>query len=353
MQRLSILKYLNNKFLAYLLAGIFLVLSILLGISIGTVSVPILTIIKIISAKLFGVFSLKDIDPMYSSIVLSIRLPRVVLSGLVGASLAIAGAAFQGLLRNPLADPYTLGVSSGASVGAVLTIFFQLTIPYIGSFTLPLLSILFSFLTIFLVLTFASKIERSMRVETIILTGIIFSSFLGAIISLMIALTGDELRQIIGWLLGSVSMRGWEYIKIMLPFFIIGSGLLIFNAKELNAMSFGEERAHHLGVNVQKRKLLILTAGSILTGAAVAVSGTIGFVGLVIPHLSRLLWGPDHRHLLPLSIITGSGFLILADLISRTIIAPTELPIGVITALIGAPVFAIILLQRKRMERSG
>ena len=353
MQRLSIRKLLNNKIAAYGIAGSFLILSILLGISIGTVSVPIFTIIQIILSKLFGWFSIEQIEPMFSSIVLNIRLPRVILAGLVGASLAIAGAAFQGLLRNPLADPYTLGVSSGASVGAVLTLFFNLSIPIIRSFTLPLLSILFSWLTIFLVLSFARKIERSMRVETIILTGIIFSSFLGAIISLMIALTGDELRQIIGWLLGSVSMRGWEYIKIILPFFVLGSVILIFNTKELNAMSFGEERARHLGVNVQKRKLLILTAGSILTGAAVAVSGTIGFVGLVIPHLSRLLWGPDHRHLLPLSIITGSGFLILADLISRTIISPTELPIGVITALIGAPVFALILLQRKRMERSG
>lgn len=353
MQRLSIQKFLNNKIVAYLLAGSFLLFSVLLGISIGTVSVPIFTIIEIMISKLFGSISPDEIDPMFSSIVLNIRLPRVILAGLVGASLAIAGAAFQGLLRNPLADPYTLGVSSGASVGAVLTLFFQLSIPVIGSFTLPLLSILFSWATIFLVLTFARKIERSMRVETIILTGIIFSSFLGALISLMIALTGDELRQIIGWLLGSVSMRGWEYIKIIIPFFVIGSIILIFNAKELNAMSFGEERAHHLGVNVQKRKQIILTAGSILTGAAVAVSGTIGFVGLVIPHLSRLLWGPDHRHLLPLSILTGSGFLILADLISRTIISPTELPIGVITALIGAPVFALILLQRRRMERSG
>jgi iron complex transport system permease protein len=353
LQRLYIRKFLNNKLLAYVIAGSFLLLSILLGISIGTVSVPIFTIIQIIISKLFGLFSLDQIDPMFSSIVLNIRLPRVILAGLVGASLAIAGAAFQGLLRNPLADPYTLGVSSGASVGAVVTLFFNLSIPMIGSFTLPLLSILFSWVTIFLVLAFARKIERSMRVETIILTGIIFSSFLGAIISLMIALTGDELRQIIGWLLGSVSMRGWEYIKIILPFFVLGSVILMFNTKELNAMSFGEERARHLGVNVQKRKLMILTAGSILTGAAVAVSGTIGFVGLVIPHLSRLLWGPDHRHLLPLSIITGSGFLILADLISRTIISPTELPIGVITALIGAPVFALILLQRKRMERSG
>jgi iron complex transport system permease protein len=350
--RPSIQKFLNNKYLAFCITGIFLFVSILLGISIGTVFVPIPAIIKIIGAKIFGFISLEGIDPMNTSIVIDIRLPRVILSGLVGAALAIAGAAFQGLLRNPLADPYTLGVSSGASVGAVLTLFFQLSIPFIGSFTLPVLSILFSFLSIFAVLAFARKIDRSIRVETIILTGIIFSSFLGALISLMIALTGDELRQIIGWLLGSVSMRGWEYIKIILPFFIIGTVILMANAKELNAMSFGEERAYHLGVNVQKRKLMILTAGSILTGAAVAVSGTIGFVGLVIPHLSRLLWGPDHKFLLPLSILTGSGFLILADLISRTIISPTELPIGVITALIGAPVFAVILLQRKRRERS-
>jgi iron complex transport system permease protein len=155
------------------------------------------------------------------------------------------------------------------------------------------------------------------------------------------------------WLLGSVSMRGWDYIKIILPFFIFGSLLLLVNANELNAMSFGEERARHLGVNVQRRKMMVLTAGSILTGAAVSVSGTIGFVGLVIPHLSRILWGPDHKHLLPLSILTGSGFLILADLVARTIISPTELPIGVITALIGAPVFALILIGRKRKERRG
>jgi iron complex transport system permease protein len=352
LQKQSIRKFLNNKVVAYVTAILFLLLSIIFGISIGTISVPIVTIIQILGAKVFGFITLGSIDPMYTNIVMDIRLPRVLLSGLVGASLAISGAAFQGLLRNPLADPYTLGISSGASVGAVLTLFFQFSIPFVGSFTLPLLSIVCSFMTILLVLTFARKMERSMRVETIILTGIIFSSFLGAIISLMIALTGDELRQIIGWILGSVSMRGWEYIKIILPFFLFGSSILLLNAKELNAMSFGEERAHHLGVNVQRRKLVILTAGSILTGAAVAVSGTIGFVGLVIPHLSRILWGPDHRHLLPLSILTGSGFLILADLISRMIISPTELPIGVITAMIGAPVFAIILLQRKRAERS-
>lgn len=335
-----------------MLAVAFLFTAMLLGISIGTVSVPAMDIINIIGAEIFRFSPNENIDSMYANIVMNIRLPRVILAGLVGASLAIAGAAFQGLLRNPLADPYTLGVSSGASVGAVITLFFGISIPFAGLFTLPLLSILFSFITIFLVLLFARQIERSMKVETIILTGIIFSSFLGALISLMIALTGEELRQIIGWLLGSVSMRGWAYIKIILPFFAIGSIILLLNSHELNAMSFGEERAQHIGVNVQKRKMMILIAGSILTGAAVAVSGTIGFVGLVIPHLTRLLWGPDHKHLLPLSIFTGGGFLILADLVARTIISPTELPIGVITAIIGAPVFAIILMNR-RAERRG
>ncbi|MGM0900745.1 MAG: FecCD family ABC transporter permease [Bacillota bacterium] len=352
MQKLFTRKFLTNKYIAYILASVFLLIAMLLGISIGTVSVPALDIIGIIGAEIFRYSPNESIDPMHSNIVMNIRLPRVILAGLVGASLAIAGAAFQGLLRNPLADPYTLGVSSGASVGAVITLFFGVTIPFAGMFTLPILSISFAFLTIMMVLFFARRIDRGMKVETIILTGIIFSSFLGAFISLMIALTGDELRQIIGWLMGSVSMRGWEYINIIFPFFLIGSFILLMNAKEINAMSFGEERAQHIGVNVQRRKMLVLIAGSILTGAAVAVSGTIGFVGLVIPHLTRLLWGPDHRHLLPLSILTGSGFLILADLVARTIISPTELPIGVITSMIGAPVFAIILMNRRK-ERRG
>jgi iron complex transport system permease protein len=322
----------------------------ILGISIGTVSVPILDIIRMTFGYVLHISSLKSVDPTNVNIVMNIRLPRVILAGLVGASLAIAGAAFQCLLRNSLADPYTLGVSSGASLGAVLTLFLNLSLPLFGLFTLPVISIFTAFATIFFVLFFAQRMDRTLRVETIILTGVIFSSFLGALISLMIALTGEELRQIIGWLLGSVSMRGWDYIWIILPFFLFGSLLLLLNAKELDVMSFGEEQAKHLGVDVQRKKMLVLVAGSILTGAAVAVSGTIGFVGLVIPHFIRILWGPEHKHLLPLSILIGGGFLILADLVSRTIIAPSELPIGVITALIGAPTFAAILMKR-RLER--
>ncbi|GGJ99470.1 putative ABC transporter permease protein YvrB [Lentibacillus kapialis] len=338
----------NNHVFAYVSALACLIVSMLTAISVGSVAVPVLDIVKIIGAHVFRLPIADQVDSMYVNIVSQIRLPRVLLAGLVGASLAIAGAAFQGLLRNPLADPYILGVSSGASVGAVATLFFNLSIPLLGLYTLPVLSIVAALLTILLVLFFARRVDRTMRVETIILTGIIFSSFLGSFISLIIALTGDELQQIMGWLLGSVSMRGWSYIGIIVPFFIVGSLLLLVSSRELNAMSFGEERAQHLGVDVAKRKLVILVAGSILTGAAVAVSGAIGFVGLVIPHLTRRLWGPDHVHLLPLSILTGAGFLMLTDLISRTIISPTVLPIGVITALIGAPVFALILMQQRK-----
>ncbi|WP_424955108.1 FecCD family ABC transporter permease [Jeotgalibacillus salarius] len=350
MQKRSILMFsLNKVWAGYAVSILLLLTAFTLGVTVGSVRVPVMEMLSIFA----GAFSNREaLDPMFSSIVLDIRFPRVILAALVGASLAIAGASFQGLLKNPLADPYTLGVSSGASVGAVATIFLGLTIPGLGSFTLPVISILAALLTLIIVLGFARMVEKSMKMETIILTGIIFSSFLGSILSLMIALTGDELRQIINWLLGSVSMRGWEYIRLIAPFFVIGALLLIWNARELNAMAFGEERAQHLGVNVQRRKFVVLASGSLLTGAAVAVSGTIGFVGLVVPHMVRMLTGSDHRHVLPLSILNGASLLILCDLVARTIVAPTELPIGVITALIGAPVFGLILIQ-KRKERRG
>ncbi|GAA0447543.1 iron ABC transporter permease [Lentibacillus halophilus] len=345
---------LTNKYvLAYGVTVAFFFLSMLTAVSIGTVSIPLVETVNIIGGQLFHLSIDDHIGAMHTNIIVDIRLPRVLLAGLVGGSLAISGAVFQGLLQNPLADPYILGVSSGASVGAVATLFFNISIPLLGLYTLPVLSIVTALLTMFVVLFFARQADRAMRVETIILTGVIFSSFLGSFISLIIALTDDRLQQIMGWLLGSVSMRGWDYIGIILPFFIIGTLILLMNSKELNALVFGEARAKHLGVDVQKRKIIILVAGSILTGAAVAVSGAIGFVGLVIPHMMRRLWGPDHRHLLPLSIITGAGFLMLTDLVSRTIISPSVLPIGVITALIGAPVFALILMKQRKGMRGG
>lgn len=326
----------SKSWFAYVASVFVLIAAVLVGVTVGSVSIPVQVLWN------------PDMDEAASNILWNIRMPRVVLAGLVGASLAIAGAAFQGLLKNPLADPYTLGVSSGASVGAVVTLFFGISVPFLGLFTLPVFSMIGAFLTMVTVMSFAKLIDRAMKMETIILTGIIFSSFLGSVISLMISLSGEELRQIIGWLLGSVSMRGWPYVTMALPFMTIGFLLLWLNRRELNALVFGEERAKHLGVNVKRRKMMILTGGSILTGAAVAVSGTIGFVGLVVPHMTRMLWGSDHRHVLPLSFINGASLLIICDLLSRTIISPSELPIGVITAFIGAPVFAFIFWKQRR-----
>ncbi|MBB5179499.1 iron complex transport system permease protein [Planomicrobium koreense] len=326
----------SKKVIAYFVSLFLLGGAVVLGVTVGTVSISPVVIWNPAS------------DEGAANILWNIRMPRVVLAGLVGAALAIAGAAFQGLLKNPLADPYTLGVSSGASVGAVMTLFFGISIPFLGIYTLPVMSMLGALVTMLAVMAFAKLVDKAMKMETVILTGIIFSSFLGSLISLMIALTGEELRQIIGWLLGSVSMRGWPFVQMALPFILIGSFILWLNRRELNAMLFGEERAQHLGVDVKKRKMMILVSGSVLTGAAVAVSGTIGFVGLVVPHMVRLVWGSDHRHVLPLSFINGAALLIVCDLVSRTIISPTELPIGVITAFIGAPVFAFIFFRQRK-----
>ena len=323
---------------AYVTAITLLIVSIWLGVSIGTVKIPLEVIWN------------RAADETAANILWKIRMPRVVLAGLVGASLAIAGAAFQGLLKNPLADPYTLGVSSGASVGAVMTLFFGLSIPVVGIYTLPIFSMIGAVTTMVAVMSFARLVDRSLKMETLILTGVIFSSFLGSLVSLMVALTGEELRQIIGWLLGSVSMRGWPYVQMIAPFVVIGSVMLWTQRRELNALLYGEERAKHLGVNVKRSKYLILAGGSMLTGAAVAVSGTIGFVGLVVPHMTRMIWGSDHRHLLPLSFINGATLLIICDLVARTIIMPRELPIGVITAFIGAPVFSYIFYKQRRSK---
>ncbi|MCO4849352.1 FecCD family ABC transporter permease [Bacillus vallismortis] len=341
----------NNRFAAYIISFSFLAVSIMLGISCGSLQIPIPAILRVLWHEGFG-GSIGPDDPMYTNIMMNIRLPRVVLAALVGAALSIAGAAFQGLLKNPLADPYTLGVSSGASVGAVVTLFFGLQLPVVGGFTLPLVSVASALVTMAVVLSFSRLVHASMSVSTLILTGVIINSFLGAFISLIIALTGDNLLPIVHWLLGSVSMRGWSYVVLFLPFFLLGTILLIINGRELNVMTYGEDKAKLLGVSVQQKKMQILIAGSLLTGSAVAVSGTIGFVGLVIPHITRLLWGTDHRHLLPLSALLGAGFLVLADLLSRTIIEPVELPIGIITSLAGAPVFALILIRQHRGGKS-
>ncbi|MEK5040036.1 FecCD family ABC transporter permease [Sporosarcina sp. FSL K6-3457] len=349
MQKSFIRKFLGSKIgWLYLLSIGFVLCALLLGLFVSSVQFPIMTILHIVLEKSFGLGWLENIPRNEELIIWNIRLPRVLLALCVGASLSLAGAAFQGLLRNPLADPYTIGVSSGAALGAVLVLFFQFTIIGLGSFTLPVVSIASGFITLMIVFGLVRLSSRSLAIETIVLAGIIVGSFIGSITSLLISLGDkDAMTQIMYWLYGSVGMRGWSHIHLVVPFMIIGTIILLMHYRELNALALGEEAADHIGVNVKRGKIMILIGASLLTGAAVAVSGSIGFVGLVIPHLVRLLTGPNHRHLLPLSMLFGGSFLILADLLARTIIAPRELPIGVITALIGAPVFAFLLIRER------
>ncbi|HLR80931.1 MAG TPA: iron ABC transporter permease [Bacillota bacterium] len=354
MPSLSTQKYSKNKIIwLYVISGGLVLGTALVGLLMSSVSFPIPTIVHIILDKTLNIGWLDDVPKNEELIIWNIRLPRVLLAFCVGASLSLAGAAFQGLLRNPLADPYTIGVSSGASLGAVIVMFFQVNIIGLGNYTLPVVAIVSGLVTLFVVFGLVRLSSRSLAIETIILAGIIVSAFVGSLISLLIALGDkDSMSQIIYWLYGSVGMRGWSHVKLMIPFMIVGTIILLIHDRELNALALGEEAADHIGVDVKKGKIFILIGASLLTGAAVSVSGSIGFVGLVIPHLVRLITGPNHRHVLPLSLLIGGAFLISADLVSRTIIAPKELPIGVITALIGAPVFAVLLI-REKFERGG
>lgn len=342
----------KKVWLWYVFAGGTAVGASLLGMLASSVVVPAEIVLAIIAKHTLHWTWQADIPLSLELIIWNIRTPRVVLGFLIGASLSLAGAAFQGLLRNPLADPYIIGVSSGASLGAVLVLFFQITIWGLGSFTLPITAIITGFIALALVFGMTHLSSKNFAVETIILSGVIMTSFMSAVVSLLISLSQrEDMSQIMYWLMGNVGMRGWSYVQLLLPFTIVGALLLLMHVRELNALALGEASAEHLGVNVRRKKALILIGASLLTGASVAVSGAIGFVGLVIPHLVRLVTGPDHRHVLPLSMLIGGSYLVLADLVARTIISPRELPIGVITALIGAPVFAFLLIRQQAGRR--
>lgn len=286
-------------------------------------------------------------SPSTETIVWDIRLPRVLLGATVGAALALAGAIYQGVLRNPLADPFILGVSSGASFGAALVIVFGLQTFWLGQFTLPAVAFLFGFISL-LIVYFLSRVNQKVRLETIILAGVVVQSFVGACLSLVLALSNEQLQTIVFWMMGSLALTDWGYNQIVFPIIAVVAVISLFFIKELNMLGLGEEAAHHSGVSVQRTRFLLLILASIITGAAVSVSGAIGFVGLVVPHIIRLMFGADYRVVLPLSIIGGAIFLVGADAVARTVMAPRELPLGVITAFLGAPFFGYLLRRAKR-----
>ncbi|MGL4522165.1 MAG: FecCD family ABC transporter permease, partial [Bacilli bacterium] len=238
------------------------------------------------------------------------------------------------------------------SVGAVSVLYWGVSLPFLGNFTLPVVSVLCAMGTIFFLLFFVRMVDRMLRIETLILSGVILGSFLGSVLSLIMAFSDDELKSIVSWLLGSVSYRSMDHVWLLLPFFILGFLLLLFLAPQIQALALGEERAHYLGVNVKVVKYSVLIVAALLTGASVSVSGSIAFVGLVIPHAVRMLIGPNVRQTFVLCTIIGGGALVWTDIISRSIAAPLELPIGVVTSFVGAPIFAYIMYKERRKKYS-
>jgi len=325
--------------------GILLILVAALATSIGSVHVPFGDTFRILIHRLPFV----DITPTWSSaiatIILEIRLPRVVLAGLVGAALATAGATYQGLFRNPLADPYLIGVAQGASLGAVIG--FLLPVTWLGFNIIPVLAFTGALLSTATVYGLA-RVGKTLPVTTLILAGVALGALLGSIVSYLIISSGDKMHGIIFWLMGSFSLSQWSEVMVVLPYVVVGTAVIIIFARILNVMQLDEEQAQQLGVNVERLKLMLLAAATLITAASVSFVGTIGFVGIIIPHAVRLVWGADHRFLLPLAWLTGAVFMILTDLVARTILAPTEIPIGVITAICGAPFFLYLLRRRKK-----
>ena len=321
----------------------------LLCVCIGSVSVAPKDTLTAVFCTLLG----KEVPAGISkNIILNVRLPRVLNVALVGAALSLCGAAMQGLLRNPLADGSTLGVSSGASLGAALAILSGVSIPFLPFGGTAGAAMLSAFLSLVVLLALAFALDHSLATNTLILLGVVFSMFVSALLSLLITFSGDKLRAITFWTMGNLSSASYQNALTLLATLLLCGGIILTQARALNTMSMGEEYALHVGVSVRRVKLTVMICVSAMIGMSVSVGGGIGFVGLVTPHMIRLIVGANHRRTLPACLYGGAIFLLLADLISRTILAPAVLPVGVVTSIIGAAAFLVIFLRTKRRERA-
>lgn len=323
--------------------------ALVISVGIGSVYVSPEDILEIISNRLFGTPLPEALPAGYPAMVLDLRLPRVLLAFLTGAALAICGTVMQSVLQNPLASPFSLGVSSGAGLGAAIVIVSGLSVAGLGTFLLPSVSLLFALGTVFLAVFIAARLDRSMSNITIILVGMVLSLFCNAVMNLLATTSPGNAQRVQLWQLGSFSMKEWSAVWVLFPVLLVAFLLFLCYARELDVMSFGEEQARAMGVNLLKTKRILLAAIAGLTGAAVALAGVIGFVDLIAPHVVRRWFGASHRRVLPAAALFGGTFLVLCDLAARTLTPPREIPIGSITALLGAPFFLyVFFVGRKR-----
>ncbi len=327
---------------------VFIILLLILAVSgfsamtVGSASIPFSDILRIVFPGIFS--GAGSLPASFTTIIMKIRLPRVILAVITGMGLAVSGTVFQGIFRNPMANPYVLGISSGAAFAVSLSLILGMQLTFMGMTAVSVSAFAGGIGTAFIVY-FLSGNGRS--TFSLLLSGIAMNFFLSALTSLVMYLNRDQIENIVYWTMGSFNAASWEKIIISGPVVIAGSLILIIFSKDLNIMTMGDDTAKSLGVNVRSKRLLFLIISTVITAGAVSVSGVIGFVGLIIPHIMRILTGPDHRTLLPVSMVAGGIFLLISDTLARTVLSPTEIPVGIITSLFGAPFF-IFLLARGR-----
>ncbi len=328
------------------LLALLLVLVIIFSTGMGYIKISILDVIKIIIARFYNDgHLLRGINNIYPYVIWEVRLPRILTSAIVGSGLSIAGVIFQGILLNPLADPYTLGISAGAAFGASIALILNLS--FLGMYSVPLFAFMGAVATLVVVMALSSS-GGSISSNNLILAGIIVAAILSAGISFIKYVADEQVSVIIFWLMGSFGSKGWPDVFLTFAFVSIGFSVCIFFARDLNIMSLGDRSAFSLGVNTNRIRMTLLVTASLITAVCVSVSGIIGFVGLIIPHLMRFFVGPDSRKLLPASALTGAILLLSADTITRAVL-PMEVPIGVLTALIGGPFFCYIFMKKRGM----
>ena len=323
---------------AFLVAAVF-------AASLGSVDIPFMATAQIVLSRLPGIDSPADTPAAWDTIVWQLRLPRVALAGIVGGGLAMAGAAYQGLFKNPLADPYLVGVASGAGLAAVIVLLTGVPL-FIGGFSFLPIAAFIGGVSAVAVAYSVARSARGTPLTTLILAGVAIASLAGAVTSLLMIRSDPELRPVISWLLGSFISSEWRECAIVLAYLAPSMVVLLGFGRVLNVLQLREEHASMLGVEVEKVKLLLIVAATMATAAAVSFTGLIGFVGLIAPHVVRLIWGTDYRFILPMSAILGATFLVLADLAARTVASPGELPVGIVTAFCGAPFFLYLLRRR-------
>lgn len=327
--------------------GVGVILIALLSVLLGSVNIPLQDFFAVLKERVTSGFTLSQPQERFSNIIFQLRLPRTLLVMLVGAALATSGGAYQGLFQNPLADPYLIGVASGAGLGSIIAMTIRWPQDTLGYFAIPISAFVGAILAVVLVYSLA-KVGKTIHNTTLILAGVAVSSFSNAVTSFLLINAGGELRRAIVWMMGGSTLIGWKPVLASSPYILLGILLLCSTGYQLNVLQFGDEEAQQMGVPVKKVRIFIILAATLTTAAAVAFAGTIAFVGLVVPHILRRFVGNDYRKILPLSALGGAIFLVASDIIARMLLAPQEIPVGVITILFGAPFFLFILRRTKR-----